>query len=69
MFVEVGRYAPCVENMFDFRAERVTQSVHESLARLGVDYLDIVQIHDPEFSPSLDIILKETLPALIKLKV
>jgi L-galactose dehydrogenase len=61
---KVGRYLPNVEQTFDFSAERTIQSVKESLERMGVEYLDCVQVHDPEFSPSLDIILKETLPAL-----
>ena len=30
--------------MFDFRGERVIQSVDESLQRLGVEYLDVVQV-------------------------
>ena len=55
--------------MFDFRADRVTQSVYESLQRLGVSYIDCIQVHDPEFAPSLQIILHETLPALHRLKV
>lgn len=54
--------------MFDFRASRVTQSVFESLERLGVAYLDCIQVHDPEFAPDLGIVLHETLPALHKLR-
>ena len=30
--------------MFDFRGERVIQSVDESLQRLGIEYLDVVQV-------------------------
>ena len=30
--------------MFDFRGERVIQSVDESLQRLGVEYIDVVQV-------------------------
>ena len=44
-----GRYA----EGFDFSAERVTQSIDESLARLNLDYVDILQCHDIEFR-SLD---------------
>lgn len=44
-----GRY---VEG-FDFSAERVTRSIDESLARLQLDYVDILQCHDIEFG-SLD---------------
>ncbi|KAG6762547.1 hypothetical protein NC652_023446 [Populus alba x Populus x berolinensis] len=58
-----GRY---VEG-FDFSAERVTKSIDESLARLQLDYVDILQCHDIEFG-SLDQIVNETIPALRKLK-
>lgn len=50
--LQVGRYG-LEEKDFDFSAERVTASVHESLARLGLEYLDVVQAHDVEFG-SLD---------------
>ena len=66
--MQVGRYSPKEEDMFDFRAERVVQSVYESLSRLGVSYIDCIQVHDPEFAPSIEIILYETLPALHRLK-
>lgn len=58
-----GRYS----EGFDFSAERVTKSIDESLARLQLDYVDILQCHDMEFG-SLDQIVTETLPALKKLK-
>lgn len=61
---KVGRYGP---NSFDFSAERVTRSIQESMERLGVDYLDIVQCHDIEFG-SIKQIVSETLPALQRLK-
>lgn len=57
---KVGRYGA---DEFDFSAARVTKSVDESLARLGVDYVDLIQCHDIEFG-SLDRIIDETLPAL-----
>lgn len=57
---KVGRYD---DEEFDFSAERVTRSVHDSLARLGTDHLDLVQCHDIEFG-DLDQIIDETLPAL-----
>jgi L-galactose dehydrogenase len=57
---KVGRYG---DAEFDFSAERVTASVHESMTRLGVDHLDVVQCHDIEFG-DLDQIVEETLPAL-----
>ncbi|CAI8618024.1 unnamed protein product [Vicia faba] len=58
-----GRYG----DGFDFSAERVTKSIEESLERLQLDYVDILQCHDIEFG-SLDQIVNETIPALQKLK-
>ncbi|XP_078435545.1 L-galactose dehydrogenase-like isoform X3 [Wolffia australiana] len=58
-----GRYI----DGFDFSAERVTRSVDESLSRLGLDYIDLLQCHDIEFG-SLDQIVNETIPAIQKLK-
>lgn len=65
---QVGRYEPSATAMFDFSRERTLRSVDESLQRLGVDYIDTVQVHDPEFAPSLDVVLRETLPALEELR-
>jgi len=61
---KVGRYLSDPMKMFDFTAKRVLASIDESLERLGVEYIDSIQIHDPEFCPNIDIILQETLPAL-----
>jgi L-galactose dehydrogenase len=61
---KVGRYGM---DDFDFSAGRVTASVGESLGRLHVDTIDVIQIHDIEFG-SLDQIVEETLPALRKVK-
>ncbi len=48
---------------FDFSAARVKKSVDESLARLGVDHIDFIQVHDMEFG-DIDQIVTETIPAL-----
>lgn len=61
-----GRYGANIED-FDFSAARVTRSVDESLSRLGVKYLDIIQVHDMEFGDASQIV-NETVPALVKLK-
>lgn len=61
---KVGRYG---DNEFDFSADRVTKSVDESLARLQVEYLDLVLCHDVEFV-QLDQVITEAIPALLKLK-
>jgi len=42
--------------------------VNKSLNLLGLDYIDIIQVHDVEFALSIDVILNETLPTLEKLK-
>ncbi|MCL4303141.1 MAG: aldo/keto reductase [Anaerolineae bacterium] len=57
---KVGRYG---EDEFDFSAKRVTASVDESLIRLGLDYIDVIQCHDIEYG-SLDQVVNETIPAL-----
>lgn len=61
---KVGRYGM---DEFDFSAPRVTASVDESLARLGVETIDLIQCHDIEFG-ALDQVVEETIPALRKLQ-
>jgi L-galactose dehydrogenase len=61
---KVGQYA---DGVFDFSAARVTKSIDESLARLGIEYVDVIQCHDIEFS-DINQIINETLPALHQLK-
>ena len=61
---KVGQYG---EGEFDFSAARVTRGFDESCARLGVDYIDLLQCHDIEFA-DLNQIVNETLPALVKLR-
>ncbi|XP_067930092.1 uncharacterized protein [Watersipora subatra] len=65
---KVGRYLPEPSKMFDFSYEGTLASVEESLQRLGLTYVDIIQAHDVEFAPSLEVVLEETLPALQKVK-
>ena len=57
---KVGRYG---DTEFDFSASRVLASVDESLTRLGVEYVDIIQAHDIEYS-DLKQVIEETIPAL-----
>ena len=61
---KVGRFGP---TDFDFSVNRVTESVNESLRRLGVDYLDVVLCHDIEFVPVAQV-FNDAIPALQKLK-
>ena len=57
---KVGRYG---DAEFDFSAARSKRSVEESLTRLGVDYIDIIQSHDNEYG-DLNQVVSETVPAL-----
>ena len=61
---KAGRYGT---NEFDFSPQRLRRSVEESLQRLKTDYLDILQLHDVEYSP-LDCIIAESIPTLMRLK-
>ncbi len=63
---KVGRYGQEMAD-FDFSAKRVTASVDESLARLGVDHVDFIQAHDIEFG-NPEQIVNETIPALRKMQ-
>jgi L-galactose dehydrogenase len=63
---KVGSYSEA-KGDFDYSAERTERSLHESLKRLGVDYVDLIQCHDVEFADH-DQIVNETLPALHRLK-
>ena len=63
---KVGRYGAS-EKDFDFSAEKVVRSVDESLKRLRVAHIDLIQCQDIE-SISLAHLVEETLPVLQKLK-
>ena len=47
---KVGRYGEDGHNTWDYSAERVTRSVYESMERLNIDYIDLINVHDIEFS-------------------
>ncbi|XP_064535570.1 uncharacterized protein LOC135426425 [Drosophila montana] len=64
---KVARYELDYEHMFDFSAQKTRESVEKSLQLLGLDYVDVIQIHDIEFAENLDIVLNETLPTLEQL--
>ncbi|MDR2383383.1 MAG: aldo/keto reductase [Prevotellaceae bacterium] len=64
---KVGRYGKDGANYWDYSAKRVTESVYESLERLNVDYVDIINVHDIEFA-DLELVCNETLPALVELR-
>ena len=69
---KVGRYGKDGVNTWDYSAQRVTDSVYESMERLGVDYIDLINVHDIEFQAALpgglQKVVDETLPALVALR-
>ena len=69
---KVGRYGKDGVNTWDYSAKRVTDSVYESMERLGIDFIDLINVHDIEFQSALpgglQKVVDETLPALFELK-
>jgi aryl-alcohol dehydrogenase-like predicted oxidoreductase len=69
---KVGRYGKDGVNLWDYSAKRVTDSVYESMERLNVDYIDLINVHDIEFQGDMEgglqKIVDETLPALVELR-
>lgn len=64
---KVGRYGHDGVNTWDYSGKRAHDSVFESMERLGVDYIDIINVHDIEFA-DLHQVAEETLPALCELR-
>ena len=69
---KVGRYGKDGVNTWDYSAQRVTDSVYESMERLGIDFIDLINVHDIEFQAALpgglQKVVDETLPALVELR-
>ena len=69
---KVGRYGKDGVNLWDYSAKRVTESVYESMERLNIDYIDLINVHDIEFQASMEgglqKVVDETLPALVALR-
>ena len=68
----MGRYGKDGINTWDYSAQRVTDSVYESMERLGIEHIDLINVHDVEFQAALpgglQKVVDETLPALVELK-
>ena len=64
---KVGRYGKDGVNTWDYSAERAQASVYESMERLNVDHIDLINVHDVEFT-DLQKVAEETLPALVELR-
>ena len=64
---KVGRYGKDGVNTWDYSARRAKESVYESMERLHIDYVDLINVHDIEFA-DLHQVAEETLPALAELR-
>ncbi|MDR0558823.1 MAG: aldo/keto reductase [Prevotellaceae bacterium] len=64
---KVGRYGKDGVNTWDYSAKRAVESVYESMERLNIDYIDLINVHDIEFA-DLELVCNETIPALVELK-
>lgn len=64
---KVGRYGKDGVNYWDYSAKRAKESVYESMERLNVDHIDLINVHDIEFA-NLQQVVDETLPALVELR-
>ena len=64
---KVGRYGKNGVNTWDYSARRAQESVYESMERLGIDHIDLINVHDIEFA-DLRQVAEETLPALVELR-
>ena len=64
---KTGRFA---NGLFDFSPKMIEKSLHESLNRLGVDYLDVLQLHDIEYQGGrhMEMVINESIPYLETLK-
>lgn len=47
---KVGRYGKDGVNTWDYSAKRAKESVYESMERLNIDYIDLINVHDIEFA-------------------
>lgn len=64
---KVGRYGKDGVNTWDYSGRRAQESVRESMERLHVDHIDLINVHDIEFA-DLHQVVGETLPALVELR-
>lgn len=64
---KVGRYGKNGVNTWDYSGKKAKESVFESLERLGVERIDLINVHDIEFA-DLRQVVEETLPALVELR-
>ena len=69
---KVGRYGKDGVNTWDYSGKRAKESVYESMERLNIDHIDLINVHDIEFQAALpgglQKVVDETLPALVELR-
>jgi len=65
---KVGRYRADMAVAFDFSGKRIAAEFENSLQRLGVDYVDLLQVHDFEFCENPEFIATETLAAVDEIR-
>lgn len=56
------------QNSYSYTYYNIANSVMNSLKKLGSGYIDIVFINDIEYADNLDIIINESIPALLYLR-
>ena len=64
---KVGRYGKDGVNTWDYSGKKAKESVYESMERLNIDHIDLINVHDIEFA-DLNQVVNETLPALVELR-
>lgn len=64
---KVGRYGKDGVNTWDYSGRRAAESVYESMERLNIGFIDLINVHDIEFA-DLEQVVGETLPALVELR-
>jgi D-threo-aldose 1-dehydrogenase len=52
----------------DYSRDGVLRSIEETLARTGLDRIDVVYVHDPDAPEELDLVVAEGMPALVELR-
>lgn len=62
------RYNASGPGQFDFSYERTLKSIDESLKRLGLDYIDLYQLHDVEFADNINEVINGAFQACLELK-
>lgn len=63
---KIGRYEADPAHQFDFSRSASLASVQRSITRMKCSYIDVLQLHDPEFAPSLEELFLDAIPAMIE---